>query len=373
VRVIIVGGGIGGLTLAHGLARSGADVRVVEAARREDRLGTGITLLENALRALDRVGLTDPILASGFGWSVVSTRDAAGNVLHEQTLPKTYKPGAPAAAGIMRTRLGELLEEHAIASGAAIDFETTIERFTQRDGGVEVALSSGERDHCDVLVAADGAYSKTRTLLFGERCRPIYSGQGVWRYTVPRPAGIAGFTLFRSREGRIVGALPLSATECYLFYLEHTPEHVRFPDDRLGELLKERLAPFSAPEIREAVDGMEPSRHISFRPIDHILMPEPWHKGRVVLLGDAAHALTPQLTSGGGMAIEDAVVLSEELTSRVDVDEALRAYSARRMERVRPVYEHSLAICRLEQDPSASSEEAVRILMAGHGFLAKPF
>ena len=132
MRVIIAGGGIGGLTLAHGLARSGHDVRVVEAARREDRLGTGITLLENALRALDRIGLADPVLAAGSGWGTVSTRDAAGNVLHEQALPKAYKPGAPPAVGIMRTSLGDLLEHHATASGAAIGFETSIERFASR-------------------------------------------------------------------------------------------------------------------------------------------------------------------------------------------------------------------------------------------------
>src|SRR5215213_11172400 len=109
MRVIIAGGGIGGLTLAHGLARSGHDVRVVEAARREDRLGTGITLLENALRALDRIGLADPVVEAGVGWDRVSTRTPAGDVLNEQVLPKAYKPGAPPATGIMRTALGDLL------------------------------------------------------------------------------------------------------------------------------------------------------------------------------------------------------------------------------------------------------------------------
>ena len=143
--------------------------------------------------------------------------------------------------------------------------------------------------------------------------RPVYSGQGVWRYTIPRPADVNGLTLHRTRDGAVVGALPLSEDDCYLFYLENTAEHVHMPPDRLGELLRERLAPFSAPMIRDAVEGMDASRHISFRPIDHVLLPAPWHQGRVVLLGDAAHALTPQLTSGGGMAIEDAVVLCEEL------------------------------------------------------------
>jgi 2-polyprenyl-6-methoxyphenol hydroxylase-like FAD-dependent oxidoreductase len=177
MRVIIAGGGIGGLTLAHGLARSGAEVRVIEAARRQDRLGTGITLLENALRALDRIGLADPIVAAGSGWGVVSTRDAAGTVLHDQALPKAYRPGAPPAVGIMRTHLGDLLEEHARASGASVAFETTIEHVEQRDGAVSVALSDGDAGTYDLLVAADGAYSRTRSLLFGEDRRPVYSGR----------------------------------------------------------------------------------------------------------------------------------------------------------------------------------------------------
>jgi 2-polyprenyl-6-methoxyphenol hydroxylase-like FAD-dependent oxidoreductase len=372
VRVIIAGGGIGGLTLAHGLARSGHDVRVVEAARREDRLGTGITLLENALRALDRIGLADPVLAAGSGWGTVSTRDAAGNVLHEQALPKAYKPGAPPAVGIMRTSLGDLLEQHATASGAAIGFETSIEHFASEGRGVRVTLSNGEEDRCDVLVAADGAYSRTRTELFGDLHRPVYSGQGVWRYTIPRPPGLPGLTLHRSADGHVVGALPLSGDECYLFYLENTPEHVRMPPDRLGELLRERLAPFSAPVVRDAIAEMDASRHISFRPIDHVLVPAPWHRGRIVLLGDAAHPLTPQLTSGGGMAIEDAVVLCEELGGRA-IDDALDAYSARRAERVRPIYEHSLAICKAEQDPAIPDEQTVGIMMSGYALLAGPF
>ena len=118
---------------------------------------------------------------------------------------------------------------------------------------------------------------------------------------------------------------------------------------------------------------MDASRHISFRPIDHVLLPAPWHQGRVVLLGDAAHALTPQLTSGGGMAIEDAVVLCEELHAHEDVEAALDAYGTRRAERVRPIYEHSLAICKAEQDPAIPDEQTVGIMMNGYALLAQPF
>jgi 2-polyprenyl-6-methoxyphenol hydroxylase-like FAD-dependent oxidoreductase len=373
MKVVIAGGGIGGLTLGHGLARAGVEVRIIEAAGRGDRLGTGITLLGNALRALDRIGLATPILAAGYGWDVVSTRDADGNILHEQTVPRTYKPDAPAAVGIMRTRLGDLLEAHAVQSGAAIDFCTTIERIDQEDDGVTVRLSSGDTDQCDLLVAADGAYSKTRIQHFGEHLRPTYSGMGGWRYTIPRPDNLNGLVLYRSPDGHIVGGLPLSTDECYLFYLESTPGHVRMPPHRLGELLRERLAPFGAPEIQEAIELIDDRRHISFRPFDIILVPSPWHRGRIVLLGDAAHSLTPQLTSGGGMAIEDAVVLCEELAANPSVADGLEAYSARRCERVNRIYETSLAICLFEQHPTGAGEEPMRLMAEGHAILAQPF
>src|SRR6478672_12933935 len=96
-RVIVIGGGIGGLTVAHGLARSGADVQVVEWGDPGDRLGTGITLLGNALRALDTLGLAEEVIASGFGWDVVFSRDAAGNLVDERPAPRTFRPDAPAA------------------------------------------------------------------------------------------------------------------------------------------------------------------------------------------------------------------------------------------------------------------------------------
>jgi 2-polyprenyl-6-methoxyphenol hydroxylase-like FAD-dependent oxidoreductase len=372
MKVIIAGGGIGGLTAAHGLARSGHEIRVVEAARREDRLGTGITLMENALRALDRIGLADAVVEVGCGWGTVSTHDAAGNLLHEQSLPKAYKPGAPPAVGIMRTHLGDLLEEHATAGGASMSFQTTIERFAPEGNGVRVTLSDGTEETCDLLVATDGAYSRTRAQLLGDGHRPVYSGMGVWRYTIPQPPRLSGMTFYRAPDGPVVGALPLSRDNCYLFYIEHVAEHVRMPAERLGEMLRERLAPFSTSVVSDAVAEMDGTRHISFRPIDHMLMPAPWHRGRVVLLGDAAHALTPQLTSGGGMAIEDAVVLCEELEAH-DVDAALDAYSTRRAERVRPIYEHSLAICMGEQDPAVSEPEIVEIMTRGYTLLAGPF
>ncbi|WP_375779390.1 FAD-dependent oxidoreductase [Bradyrhizobium sp. ma5] len=371
-KVIVVGGGIGGLTVAHALQRIGVSARVIEMGDKRDRIGTGITLLGNALRALAELGLVEACLEGGHGWDVVSVRDAAGATVSEQSSPRIWDPDRPAAMGIMRPRLGQVLEDFATKSGARIDFNTTIIRIDQDNEGVTVQLSNGETDRADLLIAADGVYSKTRQKIFGEEFKTHYAGQGVWRYTVPRTEAINGFVIYRAPTGRMVGALPLSKELCYLFSLESTDEKLRIRQNQVCDYLRNLLAPFTAPELVEAAKMIGEDKHISYRPFDVLMMPAPWHRGRVVLLGDAAHSLTPQMTSGGGMAIEDALVLSQELDRNDDLETALADYSHRREQRVKRVYDTGYAICQEERKPVHGREYAMGLLREGYAFLASP-
>ncbi|BEP58719.1 MULTISPECIES: FAD-dependent monooxygenase [unclassified Variovorax] len=371
-RIVIIGGGIAGMTLAHGLARAGHAVRVIEAGQRTEQLGTGIMLLGNTLRALDQVGLAQDCIARGFAWDSITNRDATGRTLHQQNAGRVYRSDAPAAIGIMRPVLAKVLTEHAEANGAQLDFGTTVEDFESDADGVSYRLSTGETGRCDLLVGADGVYSKVRTRAFGSQYQPKFAGQGVWRYTVERPAGLEGMVFWHGEGHQTVGTLPLSEELCYFFSLENSAQHVRFPTERLGELLRERLAPFTAPEIAEVAARIDGTRHVSFRPLDILLMPQPWYRGRVALVGDAAHAMTPQMTSGGGMAIEDAVALAQELSQHACVPEALAAYCERRAPRVKRLYEISLEICVNEQ-AGGDGGRGMELLMEGHALLAQPF
>ncbi|MCS3695166.1 2-polyprenyl-6-methoxyphenol hydroxylase-like FAD-dependent oxidoreductase [Bradyrhizobium elkanii] len=371
-NVIVLGGGIGGLTAAHALRRIGVSVRVIEMGDRSDRIGTGITLLGNALRALAELELVEACLQGGHGWDVVSIRDAAGNPLLQQFSPRIWDPDRPAALGIMRPRLGQILEEAARTSGAEIAFNTTVTRIDQDAEGVTVQLSHGETDRADLLIAADGVYSKTRQQIFGEKFKPHYAGQGVWRYTVSRTEAIDGFILYRHPTGRVVGALPLSKELCYLFFLETTDEKLRVAQDQVCHYVRNLLAPFTAPELIQAADLVGEGNHISYRPFDVLMMPAPWHRGRVVLLGDSAHSLTPQMTSGGGMAIEDALVLAQELRRSRDLETALAGYCVRREERVKRIYDIGYAICNEERNPMHSREYQIGLLREGYAFLSAP-
>ncbi|WP_176422283.1 FAD-dependent oxidoreductase [Bradyrhizobium sp. 2S1] len=371
-KVFVVGGGIGGLTVAHALQRIGVSTRVIEMGDRRDRIGTGITLLGNALRALAELGLVDACLEAGHGWDIVSVRDGAGTILSEQSSPRIWDPNRPAALGIMRPLLGQTLEDFATKSGAKIDFNTTVTQIDQDNEGVTVHLSNGETDRADLLIAADGVYSKVRQKIFGEEFKPHYAGQGVWRYTVSRTEAMNGFVLYRHPTGRMVGSLPLSKELCYLFFLESTDEKLRIPQDQVCDYLRNLLAPFTAPELVAAANMVGEDKHISYRPFDVLMMPAPWHRGRVVLLGDAAHSLTPQMTSGGGMAIEDALVLSQELDRNDDLETALATYSRRREERARRVYDIAYAICQEERKPEHGRDYSMGLLREGYAFLAAP-
>lgn len=373
-RALIVGGGIGGMVAAIALQKQGVDVHVVEATRREDQLGTGINLQNNALRALEDVGLLEECVAEGFGWETITNRTAVtGEVINSVTMPWPKHPGRPGALGIMRTTFAEILARNALAAGVKISYQTRVTRLDQDSAGVSVELSNGAVDRADLLIAADGVYSQIRGMVFGEELKPFYAGQGVWRFTVPRPQTLDGFTLFRTEKGESVGFLPLAPDVAYYFYLETTDQPLRVPADKAADMLTERLSVFEVPEVRELLPLMYEGWHVSYRPFDILLMPAPWHRGRVVLLGDAAHSLTPQLTSGGGMAIEDAVVLAEELRERDTVDAALAAYSTRREQRVKVVYDNSYRVCEIEKGKSSDGAEGTRILIESFQYLAGPY
>ncbi len=372
-NALVVGGGIAGMSAAAALARAGVETRLLEINPQGQRPGTGISLLGNALRALDQLSLADECIQEGFGYDSMEQFDSAGRSLRKQPIPRFFRPERPACAGIRRARLAEILEEGAQSAGVAIRHEVTVSTLRQDRQAVHARLTDGQEISVDLLVIADGVYSKTRAMAFQNAPTPEYIGQGGWRLTVPRPAELDGFKLFIAEHNLTVGVLPLSATCCYFFYLENTPAKPRIAAEDMDRCFAQRMEPFDAPMIRWAVNAMRREHELSYRPFDIMLMPRPWHSGRVVLIGDAAHSLTPQLTSGGGMALEDAVVLAEAVKSNDDVDTALSAYSERRYSRVQQVFNNSLQICRLAQGDRDTKQASVEVLRASYGLLAEPY
>lgn len=373
MRIVIVGGGIAGLSSAVGVARQGHEVDVIEAGSPTESTGAGISLLGNALRALGELGLADPCLDAGYGFDTIDIVDGAGNVMMSDAAPRTFRPDRPASFGILRPILHRVLADGATSAGARLRYETTVTDIVQDADGADVSLSTGEQVRADLVVAADGTYSDTRSMVLGDELRPEYVGMGGWRITFRRPDELRGLVLMRTATGQAGGAIPLSDEHCYVFILENAAERMRIADDELVPKAIERCSAFSAPLMRAAADALHAGASVTYRPFDILLMPAPWHRGRVVLIGDAAHSLTPQMTSGGGLALEDSVVLSRLVGAGRPIPDVLDEFSAARFPRVQQVYDASLQICRWEQLADYDRSLMQQLMGQTHAFLAGAF
>jgi 2-polyprenyl-6-methoxyphenol hydroxylase-like FAD-dependent oxidoreductase len=365
-KILVVGCGIGGATVAYALSRSGHAVDSIDNKQETAVAGAGICLLFNTVRALASLGLAEACLDSGLAYQTYKEHDDTGQVLMRAPIPQ--------GCGMRRPELARILENAAADSGAVLQRGLTVQNLVNGEQQVEVTFSDGRQQVYDLVVAADGAYSKLRERVFGAQYKNSFVGQSAWRFNAPRPSEVDGLCIYRSSDKqRTVGALPTSKESCYFFMLENSEQHLHMPEEQLHTLVRERVQGFSAPVIREAVDRLSDASHVTFRPFDAVFVPAPWHRGRVVLLGDAAHTPTPQLTSGAGMAIEDAVVLADCLKEQESLSAALQAYSQRRFERVKLVWDTSLQLCELERHPAAgTAEQAAQLMHKAYQYLAQP-
>jgi len=354
-KVLIVGAGIGGLGAAAALADRGIEVEIVEIKPEPNVYGVGINQPANSLRALKALGVLDEVLAVGFEFDCTKFNDHRGNLVVsvESTLGGD---GVPANTGLTRRDLHNILIGAAERAGAKITYATTVEEVRDDNGAAEVRLSDGREEEVDLVVAFDGINSAQRKRLFGDQYDPVYTGYGVWRVTVPRPDEVTYLALFQS-PGAKAGHIPLSRELMYLLLVHPEPHHARFDTARYVDMLRERLAPFEG-LIGEIRDGLKDTDDVVYAPLSEVMLPAPWFKGRVLLCGDAAHACTPHITQGAAMALEDAVVLPEELAATdTPLPERLRSFCERRYPRAKFVQDVSRGILNSEMQITAENIE----------------
>jgi 2-polyprenyl-6-methoxyphenol hydroxylase-like FAD-dependent oxidoreductase len=343
-RVLIVGGGIGGLTAAAALGQKGFAVTVIEREAGNLVEGVGISQQANVVRALAGLGLAKDYVEAGYAYGAVEVY-APDGALIVRTPSRSLIEGYPASMGIPRRALHRLLEGAAEKAGSAIRRGLTVAVLDDDGGGggVNVTLTDGTEDRFDFVVGADGIYSQTRRAIFPHAPRPAFVGQSVWRYSLPRPEGFDALHVYNGPTG--VGLVPMSRSSIYIYVTTPEPDNPVYPAEGLAARMRAQLSG-CAPAVREIAERIVDDAEVVYRPLEAIFLDGPWHKGRVVLLGDSVHATTPHLGQGGGMAIEDAVVLAEEIARYDTPDDAFEAYRARRFERCRFVVEKSLEICR---------------------------
>ncbi|HEY0883679.1 MAG TPA: FAD-dependent oxidoreductase [Ramlibacter sp.] len=369
IKVLVIGGGFAGMTAALQLSRQGFAVDLVEIDAGWRSYGAGISLHGSTLRVLRDLGLIDRFFEEGFVSDGVQMRGPDDAVLVTLPTPHVAGPDIPGGGGIMRPALARIFSEAVRSSATRVRLGLTFTDIVQGEEGVRVTLSDGSADTYDLVVGADGLYSAVRAKIFPEAPKPRFIGQSVWRAVLPRPEGIDTVAMWMGPKLK-VGLNGVNQDQAYLFLTEDRPTNDFVPPEVLVETLRGLLERFPSPIIRRIASELSSEHQIIYRPLQQMLLPRPWFKGRVVLIGDAVHATTPHLAAGACIGIEDAMVLAEELGRGSDVGAALAAFEARRWERCRMVVENSGQLADIEIH-GGSREAHAAIMQASMKTLAE--
>jgi 2-polyprenyl-6-methoxyphenol hydroxylase-like FAD-dependent oxidoreductase len=342
MRVLIVGAGIGGLSLGAALGQRGIQADIVEINSELEHAGFGIAQPGNALRALKSLGLMEECLHAGIQADEYRYFDHDGDPVATLQMLRIADPDLPAYNFVPRLELLKILARGAERAGTRIRMNTRVVEWSDTGKSIEAVFSDGTCVTYDLLVAADGIRSGLRRQVFGEQFEPRYSGAAAWRFTARRPSDL-NYQAIHLGIGCRTGLVPFTRAEMFVFVVTKEPDNPRIPVEARRHLLVERLSHYRGSVIPAVREQLPPSEHIVYTPLEEVVMPLPWHRGRVLLVGDAAHASTPHVAQGAAMAIEDAVVLGEIL-GRMEgnlVADALERFTERRYRRCKFVQEHS--------------------------------
>ena len=343
-NALIVGGGIAGLTAATALGRQGVSCEVLELHGAP--AGAAITIQNRAIDALAELDLLDQFLHEGVPRTqqeIFRYFNASGEPIPTPAMPPEPSTGLPSAIVIHRVALARILRKAAEDAGAVVRDGMSITGLTQHDESVTANLTDGSERSYDLVIGADGVRSTTRSLVFGDDVVPRYTGTTMFRWVVPGVPDVGPTGFYQAQE--LIVLLRLRDGSVYLATGRNYPtQPERFTQDHARQVVREHLESFSAPLMAELRERLTDDARIVVNDYRWLMAPDPWYRGRVLVIGDAAHATTAMLASGGGMAIEDAVVLGQEVRGDGTLAETLQRFMKRRFQRTQLVVETSVEI-----------------------------
>lgn len=336
-RILIAGGGIAGLTLAIALRQRGFTAELIERSMNWDAIGAGIAVQPNGMRVLRTLGIGAAVERAGMIVRRWLFRDQHGAVLCDTDLEALWGEVGP-FIGVERVKLQEALRSGAAAVPCRLG--TWVTSLRQDDRRVSVKFSDGTAGEYDLVIGADGIFSTVRQSALSTAA-PVYSGQMAWRSLAPIRPRELNSVQFWLGDGCFFGLCPVGDGRTYGFGNVTEP---RLRDAIQGRLqrLRHRFAGFGG-LVRDYLACLESDQQIHCGPIEWLEL-DRWHIGRVVLIGDAAHASSPMMGQGGCMAMEDALVLAQILHSTAHVENALDMFVTRRRPRVNWVQQESRAV-----------------------------
>jgi 2-polyprenyl-6-methoxyphenol hydroxylase-like FAD-dependent oxidoreductase len=345
-KVAIAGSGVAGLAAAIQLAKAGVEVDVFESKGELGAHGSGITLQGNALRVFDALGAWDDIRRAGFAFEGLNLRAPGPGAPVVAQLPdvKTGGPDFPSAMGMPRAELARILLAHATAAGARVRFGAEVTGLDTADpDAVEVFVGGESAGRYDLLIGADGLNSTVRGLI-GIQARPEPTGMGIWRTFVSRPETVVRSELYYGGPVYIAGYTPTGEDTMYAFLVERAQDRFGVSPEQATQIMLDESRAYDGPwnDIRADLESGASANYTWFT---RHLVDGAWNRGRVVVIGDAAHSCPPTIAQGAAQGLEDALVLTELLIGGEIVDQPLwDEFHARRVPRAAAVVEASVQL-----------------------------
>lgn len=367
-NVLVVGGGITGTVAAIALAQKGVNVTLVERSPQWVGVGHGITVQGNALKGFRQIGALDRILAKARPFDHLEMRKATGELIVRLDTPHTGGPDLPSTMGALRSDVQAVLVDMIRELGIEVRLDTTLESFENHVDHVQATLSGGVTESWDLVVAADGIRSRMRGLL-GIPETPQQSGLGIWRVVTERTPEMDVAAVFYQGPEYKAGYAPISDTLCYAYVLTDPvrPDNGLTDAQEMTRLLEGYHGEFDAIRQRLSEDDF-----LNFQPIEWLLVEGPWHRGRVIAIGDAVHACPPLIAQGAAQCVEDALLLADYVTREDDLDVLLDGFEGRRKPRVGLVVEASLKLAEWEIHPETPGADPGALMGSSLAALTEP-